>query len=371
MWTMVHQVYKKVVPQVHSILGYWRDKAEKIEDDELRTYALESIDENTFHSEGGGVFALLTDKEKQRDVLWFIVTYQIICDYLDSLCDQSESLDPADFRSLHEALRQALAPGTLEDVYYENRTQKEDGGFLQSLVEVCQEKVQTFESFPAAREAMEELSLHYRNLQVYKHVKKEDREPLLIDWYEKNRYDIPDVRDMRWYEFSAGTGSTLGVYTLAAYSSMNGLSEEEAHRIKSCYFPYAQGLHILLDYFIDQEEDLADDELNFCTYYKNEDDMVERMRGFKSEADRRLSQMPDPGFHTMINKGIIAIYLADEKVQTDPEMKRIARRMIRFGGLSTLFFYLNSWVFRKVKPKEKQKEEKKKEKKTAAAGRSS
>ncbi|PYZ95542.1 tetraprenyl-beta-curcumene synthase [Alteribacter lacisalsi] len=352
MWTMVYHVYKKIVPEVHNILAEWRVRAEQIENDELREFALESIDENTFHSEGGGVFALLTDEEKRSDVLWFIVTYQIICDYLDSLCDQSESLDPNDFRSLHEALRQALAPGTLQDVYYEHRAEKEDNGFLSSLVAVCQKKIQTFESFAEAQSAMEELSLHYRNLQVYKHVKKEDREPFLMEWYEETKQQVPDVRNMRWYEFAAGTGSTLGVYTLAAYASKGGLNEEEAHRIKSCYFPYAQGLHILLDYFIDQEEDLADDELNFCTYYRDEDDMVERMSGFKAEAEKRLGEMPDAGFHKLINKGIIAIYLADEKVQTDPEMKRTARRMIRFGGASTVFFYLNSWVFRKVSDKE-------------------
>ncbi|WP_026688553.1 tetraprenyl-beta-curcumene synthase family protein [Alteribacter aurantiacus] len=354
MWTMVYKVYKEVVPEVHEILDEWRKKAETIEDEELRAFALESVNENTFHNEGGGVFSLLTKKEARKDVLWFIVSYQVICDYLDSLCDQSASLDPNDFRSLHEALKQALHPGTLDEtVYYEHREQKNDNGFLRELVAKCQEKIATFPGFEGAQGSMEELSLHYRNLQVYKHVKKEDREPLLIKWYEETVAQDPALSQMRWYEFAASTGSTLGVYTLAAYASKEALTKEQAEGIKSNYFPYAQGLHILLDYFIDQEEDLADDELNFCTYYKNEEDMVERMGLFKEKAEASLSEMPDPGFHTLINKGIIAIYLADKKVQKDPEIKRVANRMIRFGGISTLFFYLNSWVFRKVGDKEK------------------
>ncbi|WP_096438340.1 tetraprenyl-beta-curcumene synthase family protein [Alteribacter populi] len=348
MWMMVYKVYKEVVPEVHQILDEWRKKAEKIENNELRMYALESINENTFHNEGGGVFALLTKKEVRTDVLWFIVSYQIICDYLDSLCDQSESLDPNDFRSLHEALRQALAPGSQEDVYYEHREQKDDNGFLRDLVTTCQEKVQAFPGFTGAQASMEELSLHYRNLQVYKHVEKKDREPYLISWYEETKEKYPYLADMRWYEFAASTGSTLGVYTLAAYASKGKMAKAEAESMKDKYFPHAQGLHILLDYFIDQEEDLEDDELNFCAYYKNEEDMVERMRYFKTEAERKLKQMPDSAFHSLINKGIIAIYLADEKVQKNPQIKKTANRMIRFGGLSTAFFYLNSWIFRRV-----------------------
>ncbi|RNA66266.1 tetraprenyl-beta-curcumene synthase family protein [Alteribacter keqinensis] len=354
MWTMVYKVYKEIVPEVHMILDEWRKKAETIEDDELREYALESVNENTFHNEGGGVFALLTKEKVRKDVLWFIVSYQVICDYLDSLCDQSDSLDPNDFRSLHEALRQALHPGTLDDsVYYEHRGQKNDNGFLRELVATCQEKVAAFPGFEETQASMEELSLHYRNLQVYKHVKKEDREPLLIKWYEETKEEYPQLARMRWYEFAASTGSTLGVYALAAYASKGRMKRETAVKIKDSYFPYAQGLHILLDYFIDQEEDLADDELNFCAYYRDEEDMVERIGVFKSEAEENLKTMPDASFHTLIHKGIIAIYLADEKVQNDPEIKRVANRMIRFGGISTLFFYLNSWVFRRVGDKEK------------------
>lgn len=42
------------------------------------------------------------------------------------------------------------------------------------------------------------------------------------------------------------------------------MTKEMTEKIKAGYFPYIQGLHILLDYLIDQEEDKAGGDLNFC-----------------------------------------------------------------------------------------------------------
>ncbi len=109
-----------------------------------------------------------------------------------------------------------------------------------------------------------------------------------------------------------------------------------------------QGLHIMLDYFIDQEEDRAEDDLNFVFYYESEEEMVRRIRHFKEKAEETIRCLPDWKFHRLINKGLLAIYLADQKVQQDKELKRTAKRFIRFGGLPTVFFYLNSWVYRRA-----------------------
>ena len=55
---------------------------------------------------------------------------------------------------------------------------------------------------------------------------------------------------------------------------------EDAERIRKGYFPYIQGLHILLDYFIDQEEDKVVGDLNFCSYYENEPAIVSTFKTF-------------------------------------------------------------------------------------------
>ena len=52
-----------------------------------------------------------------------------------------------------------------------------------------------------------------------------------------------------------GGGLYAGVFALLASASRKNISLEMSERIFHCYFPWICGLHILLDYFIDQEED--------------------------------------------------------------------------------------------------------------------
>ncbi|WP_100399940.1 tetraprenyl-beta-curcumene synthase family protein [Bacillus sp. FJAT-44742] len=344
-WTILYKLNKETIPAAHYFLKEWKKKASVIPNQELREQALDSLSKKYFHCEGGSAFGLLAG-QRQNQVIQFMVAYQTICDYLDNLCDQSESLDPNDFRTLHDALDDALTPGAELKNYYYYREEQEDGGYLHSLIETCQNTLRTFPGFPMAQEDMRELSSYYQDLQVYKHVKKEEREPLLKEWYKKHEDVMPDLT---WYEFSSATASTLGVYTLAGYAARGEGTPWLFSNIKNAYFPAVQGLHILLDYFIDQEEDHADDELNFINYYGNEDEMVHRMHFFMDKVKTSIERLPDQKFHQLIYQGVIAIYLTDNKVQLNKEMKETAKQIVRFGGLSSRFFYVNSWVFRKIK----------------------
>ena len=342
-WTLMYHIYRHVIPTVHQFLEEWKQKAENIPNQELKTQALASIQAKTFHCEGGGVYGLLAG-EKMENVIEFIVAYQTISDYLDNLCDRSTSLDPKDFRALHESMLHALTPGAASKNYYRYREDQDDGGYLASLVQTCQAILETLPSYAAIKESLHELAMFYCDLQVYKHVKKEDRVAMLEAWYKKYEHLYPD---MAWYEFSACAGSTLGIFCLVAYSSDRSLSSETISDIKKGYFPWVQGLHILLDYFIDQEEDRIGGDLNFCFYYPSEEKMISRFQLFVRKAEESIIKLPNRRFHSLINKGLTAIYLADEKVQKQKKVKKTAKQMIRLGGLPSLFFYLNCWVYRR------------------------
>lgn len=328
---------------VHLYFDRWDQFAQKIPDPELRSQAVGAITKKKFHCEGGGVFGLVA-RDRMDDLIQFIIAYQIMCDYLDNLCDQSPSLDPNDFRSLHQALLDALTPGEPVKNYYQYREEQEDGGYLHALVRTCQEILVTFPSFDKVQAGMLELSGYYGDLQVHKHVIKEERIPRLEKWFSEHKHKVPE---MTWYEFSACTASTLGIYAQATYATKPELTEETAQTLKDGYYPWLQGVHILLDYFIDQEEDIADDELNFLFYYDSEEEMIERFRYFVEKAEEYIAKLPDPQFHRMIIRGIIAIYIADEKVQGDKELKKKSKQMIKMGGLPTLLFFLNRWMFRR------------------------
>lgn len=339
--------YKKIFPAVHKKLAYWKSRAEAIPNDELRKQALLSIKNKQFHCEGGAVLSLPAG-EKYDDVITFIVAYQTISDYLDNLCDRSNSQDPKDFRALHESMKTALTVGKEPENYYRYRKDQNDGGYLQELVRVCQNTLAGMKNYPLIKEELLELCEYYCDLQVHKHVKKEERVPRLKKWFDRHKDHVPE---MEWYEFSACSGSTLGIFCLVSYCAREDFTKQQSLVIRNGYFPYIQGLHIMLDYFIDQEEDRQGGDLNFCFYYESETQMYERLRLFIQQADRYTKHLPDRKFHQLINRGLLGLYLSDQKVNEQGQLKQIAKKLLKAGGLSSYFFYINAKAYRKWQQK--------------------
>lgn len=56
--------------------------------------------------------------------------------------------------------------------------------------------------------------------------------------------------------------------------------------------------------------------------------------------------MPDTDFHEMINQALLGIYLADQKVQRQKEVKKMAKHLLNKGGRRVTFSFLmaESWL---------------------------
>lgn len=342
--TLMSRVYRKIIPAVHQELAYWRSRAEKIPNPELRKQALASIEHKTFHCEGGAILAL-TAKDDYKKAVKFIVAYQTISDYLDNLCDRSTSLDPADFAALHESMSDALCLQAETKNYYRLRDDQDDAGYLHDLSETCRSCLRELTHYDLIKDYLQELCRYYCDLQIHKHVVKEERVPRLKNWFNRYQDKLPE---MEWYEFSACSGSTLGIFCLVSYAMRPDFKLEDAISIRRGYFPYIQGLHILLDYFIDQEEDQRGGDLNFCTYYKSEETLFKRLKHFVIEADRHTEFLPHKKFHQLINRGLLGIYLSDEKVRKQKNVRKLARGIIKSGGWISYFFYFNGLAYRSL-----------------------
>lgn len=340
--SLMSHVYRKILPAVHKELSYWKGKAEAIPDPELRKQALASIEHKTFHCEGGAIMALMA-KEKYNEAIKFIVAYQTISDYLDNLCDRSTSLDPEDFAALHESMEDALTVNASPKNYYRFRNEQEDGNYLADLASVCREVLSNLECYGRIKCYLLELCQYYCDLQIHKHVTQEERVPRLQEWFNQYRGQIPE---MEWYEFSACSGSTLGIFCLVSYALRDDFENRHAENIRNGYFPYIQGLHILLDYLIDQEEDREEGDLNFCFYYENEEKLFDRLKHFVAEADKHTEKLPHKRFHRLINRGLLGIYLSDDKVRKQRNVKKLAKNIIKAGGVISYFFYMNGRAYR-------------------------
>jgi tetraprenyl-beta-curcumene synthase len=342
---LMYRVYRHILPDVRGQLAYWRDVAQNIPNAELRRQAIASMTAKQFHCEGGAVYAAAN--LKQRHVLIpLIVALQTISDYLDNLCDRSTSLDPQDFRQLHQAMLDAVDPSAPLQDYYAFREEKDDNGYLDRLVKTCQSCLCMLPSYERVKPHVRELVGLYCDLQVYKHIRHDRRESELMEWWSVHRSAYPELR---WNEFSAATGSTLGVFMLFLAATDKHLTQDRADCIKKAYFPYVCGLHILLDYLIDQEEDLKGGDLNFCRYYQGSDEAVGRIEFVAREARAHVEQLDDIIFHRMIIEGLMGLYLSDPKVKQQEKVRRVSRMLMKRSPFTRLFFRLNSIYIRVFK----------------------
>ncbi|MGI8315732.1 tetraprenyl-beta-curcumene synthase family protein [Halobacillus mangrovi] len=341
----MYKVYRRIFPAVHKELNYWIEKAQAIPNEELRTQALASIEGKTFHCEGGSIYSVLA-KDNWEAAIRFIVAYQTISDYLDNLCDRSTSMDPEDFRMLHQSMTDALSPGNEVKDYYYHREDKDDGGYLRELVQTCQKVLKT-PYYSLVQHHTVKLGSLYNDLQVHKHVIEEERIPRLKNWFENYQSEWPHLE---WYEFSACTGSTLGIFCLVSYTLGGTMDERLAEQVERSYFPFMQGLHILLDYYIDQQEDEEEGDLNFCTYYNHDGEMKDRFKYFVKQTHEEIQKLPNAPFHQMIHEGLVGMYLADRKVGKLKNARSFVKDLLKVSGKKATFFYYNTKMYHKLKP---------------------
>jgi tetraprenyl-beta-curcumene synthase len=339
---LVCKMIKKVLPAVDGELAKWRALAERIPDSELKKQALASIASKRFHCLGGGVYALYPGADFDG-TLRFIAAYQTISDYLDNLCDRAGVYDATAFLHLHRAMADALDPDAPMGDYYALYPRGEDDGYLTELVQTCRRLAATLPGGHAAREGMKGLAGLYACLQAYKHMEPEKREESLKAWAEPLAAGYPGISA---WEFCAAAGSTLGVFLLFAAAQGPGFGAAEAEAMLGAYFPWVCGLHILLDYFIDADEDREGGDFNFAAYYRDGEECAERLAFFTKRAMAECAGLKFAGFHSTVARGLLALYLSDPKAGGGN--RRISREVLRKGGAGAALYRFMCRLLRKT-----------------------
>lgn len=329
---LICKMIKILMPAVRRELEGWRRLAERIPDPELRAQALASIEKKRFHCLGGGVFALYPNSDFNSAVR-FIVAFQTISDYLDNLCDRAGVLDEDAFMQLHLAMADALDPGMPMRDYYLLYPHKNDGGYLTGLVQACREQVEKLPRYETVAQAMRRMVSLYSHLQAHKHIRPDLREGRLEAWAEPLAREYPGISV---WEFCAATGSTLAVFLLFTAARDGGFGEREADALLDAYFPWVCALHILLDYFIDAEEDRVGGDFNFTAYYGDAAECADRLSFLTERAMRACAGLKYAGFHRTVVRGLLAMYLSDPKAGAQNKSTR--RELLRRGGKTAAIY---------------------------------
>jgi tetraprenyl-beta-curcumene synthase len=337
---LIYKFVSQVFPLVKQDLCHWRKLAENSVSTSLAEQAVASIDSKSFHCLGGSIYALYPGVSSSN-VVEFIVAYQTISDYLDNLVDSLQVHDEQAFAQLHLAMTEALNPEVPTSDYYLYYPYKNDGGYLQTLVETCRARVAGLPSYQLVKLDMLWLARLYSQLQTYKHLDSNIREAKLRAWLEPYSEEYTQV--FTW-ELAAATGSTLGIFCLYAAASTD-LSAQAARQIREAYFPWICGLHILLDYFIDLEEDLSTDQFNFVAFYASTAEKSERLQLFVQKSLALAATLPYPNFHKAVVQGLLAMYLSDSKASF-PDMLPTSKKLLAYGGKGVELLH---WICAKLR----------------------
>lgn len=330
---LIYKYVKKVFPEVSRQLKVWAELSSKAECEELGKQALASLHQKRFHAQGGSVFALYPGVDLLKSVR-FIVALQTISDYLDNLCDRAGVRDEAAFRHLHLSMLDAVDPKRSLNDYYQYYPYKNDNGYLKCLVEECRSQIEGLPSYSLVVNKIKKYVQLYSDLQTYKHLDREIREDCLKTWANYYTGMYPGISN---WEFSAATGSTLGIFVLFAAAFNPELTAEEVKAIDSSYFPWICSLHILLDYYIDAQEDLQMGDLNFTSYYRTLKQCEERLVYFIEHSLECCADLQYPEFHTTVVKGLLAMYLSDPKAIWG--LNRVASRNVLNSSAGNKIYY--------------------------------
>lgn len=332
----------KVFPLVNSELSVWQNYASNYGSRDLADQALASINTKKFHCQGGSVYSLYQGVTTP-DFVRFVVALQTISDYLDNLCDRAGIADEEAFRQLHLAMTDALDPDRPLHHYYTAYPYKDDGGYLDSLVTTCRRELAKLPSYHLVKPEVLRQARLYSELQTYKHLDLKVREDKMLTWINEHLPNYPGI--MPW-EFAAATGSTLGMFMLSAAAYNPKLTTEEVSQISAAYFPWINGLHILLDYFIDEAEDRLNGDLNFVFYYSNPDEKRDRLKYFSRQARTQAETLPDTAFAQTVVNGLLAMYLSDPKTNPQP-VREIRDDLLQSAGLYPRLMYNFCCLLRK------------------------
>lgn len=323
-----------IFPMVNEELKSWEKFILSCPQSIPSTQALSSLEYKSFHAIGGSVYALYPGADTAA-LVKLIVAFQTISDYLDNLCDRAGVQDEEAFFSLHTSMIDALEPGGRMHDYYRHYPYKDDGGYLCGLVDECRSQINKLPSFNIVKGDVYESIRLYSELQAYKHLSNHVREEKLMHWSDLH---IGEFTGILPWEFWAAAGSTLGIFMMFAAACSQDLNYDEVSKIKKAYFPWICGLHILLDYFIDYNEDIENNDLNFVRYYKDDEQVLNRFNLFIESSLYMAGDLHYPVFHTTVVLGLLAMYLSDDKAYSS-NLKSITESIIGGHGIKLMLMH--------------------------------
>ncbi len=304
----------------------WRDRAATIPDYTIREDALCSLDCKRGNTDGAALFWILPDLRRPQ-LLRLLVTYEIMCDFLDSVSERGAGAGLKNGRQLHLAFREALDPSTPISDYYLHHPWQDDGGYLRLLVELCRAACVLLPSYLAVRPMLIRAATLAQVQGLNHELDPGLRDATLRKW---SAQEFADRLGLAWFELSGAASTWISVLALLALASETGRRPQEAAEIYTAYFWVCLAATVL-DSYVDEAEDTANGDHSYFGHYPSKEVGIRRAHEIVTRASHEARRLRNGHRHTVIVACMIALYLSKDSALT-PDLEPTSRLLLRSGG---------------------------------------
>ena len=282
--------------------------------------------------EGAAAFAAFTPRTHRAAVVRALAAFQAAYSYADMLSEQPHEQAIANGRRLHEALLVALDPSAPQLDYYAHNPQRDDGGYLEELVDTCRAALRTLPSYAAVAKSAQRAATRIVTFQSLNVGLPQGDHDALSRWAGK---ETPAGTELRWWETAASAGSSLGVHVLIAAAAEPRVRQVDIAAIDDAYFPWIGALHSLLDNIVDRQEDARTDQGSLVGYYASPAEAAVRMQMLAVQAMRSARALPRGRRHALILAAMAGNYLSSPEAHA-PGVGAVSRSVREaIGDLAT------------------------------------
>jgi len=320
-----------IYPSVRRELRTWRLCAATIPDPHLRAIACGTELGERGNYEGAAAFAALAPRQTRALVVRAVVAFQLAYDYTDSLAELPAPDRVANGRGLHEALHSALSPGTPHPDYYAGQRNRDDGGYLRTLVDACREAVVALPSWEVVAPRAREMSRLFIEYQVQNHV-DEAMIPACLTAFAAITPDGGHA--LHWWEAAAGGASSMVVFSLIAAGAERSLTATDAQALERAYVPWIGALHVLLDSLVDWPHDIETAHHSLVAHYASPSETAERLEAIARTALSSTQTLPHAREHQLLLVAMAGLYLSKPEAGLPHAAEATKRLLAALGALA-------------------------------------
>jgi len=329
------------------------NKNQKMDLIDIDTYEYVSILEKDYFANKEYIKSVFSafPKVDTKKMIAFMINYSTLVAYLNFLCCYKDIKDKRILHQLYLALLEAVDPSRKTSNYFKYfpdglyNLQNTEKDYVKYLVDSCRNQIKKIPSYGKVKEFIKKYVFMKKDYLIYKQLHNHD-DTQFLNWSENYNYKKYYPELFPW-EFQAAAYSDLVLYALLAAAFDPYLEMETIINIDKAYFPWINGLQVLLKNYVNlyqniytDGQNIYTDEYNFSNCYDNLRQCEERLVFFYNQSLKVCSELKlnNNYMHRAIIKLTLAFYLSDPRAHIG--LKKVAsRNILASAGTFNLRFW--------------------------------